>query len=100
MLARITNYGYRKIFPTCLGNLFLRPQKPIELKDPQAIKELSNFHDVVVEVLEDDRDKVDYSKYPIQQLRKIASQVGITGSFKMKKSDLIKKLEEINVTTI
>jgi transcription initiation factor TFIIIB Brf1 subunit/transcription initiation factor TFIIB len=97
MLARITNYGYRKIFPTCLGNMFIPRQKPFELDNPKAIKELSHFKDVVVEILEDD-ERIDYARYPIHQLRKIASQLGIKGSFYMKKIDLIKKLEEQNAT--
>lgn len=95
MLARITNYSYRRIFPTCLGNMFIARQKPIELRHSKAINELSHFKDVLVEVLEPD-ERIDYGRYPIHQLRKIATQVGIKGSFFMKKIELIKKLEEQN----
>ena len=74
-------------------------RKPIELSNPQAVKELGHFKDVIVEILEDE-ERIDYSHYPINQLRRIATQVGIKGSFSMKKTELIKKLEEKNVTTI
>ena len=93
MLARVTNYGYRKIFPTCLGNLLIPPRKPIEIDNEKAAKELSEFKDVEVKILEGE-SQIDYSKYKINELRNIAAQIGIKGTFSMKKVDLIKKLEE------
>ena len=91
MKARIINYSYRKNFPTCLGNIFLPPQKPIILENAQAIKELGNFPSVQIEVLEPE-ETVDYASFPINQLRKIATKVGIKGAFFMKKAELVKIL--------
>ena len=99
MRARIINYGYRKVFPTCLGNLRLLPNRPYEFTNARAVNELRNYKDIQIEILEEDKP-IDYSKYPIGQLRKIATKVGIKGSFFMKKIELIKKLEGKNVTTI
>ena len=41
---------------------------------------------------------IDYSMYRINELRSIASSLGIEGFFTMKKADLITKLEEQNGT--
>jgi len=93
MRARITNYSYRNVFPTCLGNLFIPRGKEIELNDAQAIKELKNFPQVEIKVLEKEA-MVDYSVYSINELRSIAARAGIKGSFFKSKKELIKLLEE------
>lgn len=97
MLARITNFSFRKRFPTCLGILFLPRYKQIELSDPQAIKDISRYPMVEVEFIE---GPTNYSSVSINQLRRMATQKGLKGSFYMKKKELIKRLEEQDVTTI
>jgi len=65
MRARITNYSYRNVFPTCLGNLFIEKEAMVR-----------------------------YSVYSINELRSIAARAGIKGSFFKSKKELIKLLEE------
>lgn len=95
MLARITNFSFRKRFPTCLGVLFLPRYKQIELSDPQAIKDLSRFPYMEIEFIE---GPANFVRMSINQLRHVATQKGIKGSFFMKKAELIKKLEGQNAT--
>lgn len=101
MLAKITNFGRPRPFPTYKGNFFLGRLQPIKTRDRQIVEDLrkqSTRSDVQlkIEILEEDK-KVDYSKYRISELRSVASKVGIKGTFTMKKADLIKKLEEKDV---
>lgn len=71
------------------------------LDNTKAIKELQAYRELLVEIIEpDEGGKFDYSLYPVNQLRNIASQAGIQNSFFMKKVDLIKNLEEKNESTI
>ena len=93
MRARITNYSYRNVFPTCLGNLFIPRGKQIELDNAQAIKELKRFPQVEIEVIENE-PMVDYSVYSINELRSIAARAGVKDSFFKSKKELIKLLEE------
>jgi len=67
MRARIINYGYRKVFPTCLGNIRLLPRRPYEFTNSRAVNELRNYKDIQVEILEEDKP-IDYNQYPIGQL--------------------------------
>lgn len=102
MLAKITNFGRPRPFPTYKGNFFLGRLQPIETRDRQIVEDFrkqSKRSDVQlkIEILEKEK-RVDYSKYRISELRSIASKVGIKGTFTMKKADLIKKLEEKDVT--
>lgn len=95
MKAQVINYGPTGFFPTCLGNMWLERGLRRELSDPKAIKELSAFPMVDVKVVEgEEKSTVDYAQYPISQLRHIAAELGIKGTFSMKKVDLIKKLTE------
>jgi len=93
MRARVTNHSYRNVFPTCLGNLFIPRGREIELSNTQAIKELKNFPQVEIKVLEKEA-MVRYSVYSINELRSIAARAGIKGSFFKSKKELIKLLEE------
>lgn len=61
------------------------------------LKELKDFEYIEIDVLQAD-PLVDYSKFSINQLRRIATQAGIAETFQMRKSELIKKLEEKNAT--
>lgn len=83
--------------PTHLGFYFIGRFESREIKDPKLFDEIEKFSqrtDVFfdIEIL-DDKRKINYSKYTIQELKSIASKVGIKGFFTMKKSDLIKILE-------
>ncbi|MHA1290902.1 MAG: hypothetical protein ACTSPB_26250, partial [Candidatus Thorarchaeota archaeon] len=61
--------------------------------DVRAIKELKNFPQVEIKVLEKEA-MVDYSVYSINELRSIAARAGIKNSFFKSKKELIKLLEE------
>jgi hypothetical protein len=98
MRALVTNFGYRRSFPTCIGDIFIPRNQAVEIEDRQALKELKSFPHIKVEILEAD-PKVDYSGYSINQLRNIASQLGHEGTFKMRKVDIINLLEE-NYATV
>jgi hypothetical protein len=104
MLARIINNGYRRVYPTCIGDLRIPKGQEYTLDHPKAIRELSEYPDLTIEVMRADAadraTAADYSKYPINQLRNIASNAGKKDSFFMKKVDLIKFLEEKNEPTI
>jgi len=94
MLARITNYGYRNRFPTHLGDLLIPRGTAIDLKDQRALKELQHFQDLQIDIVEPADPPIDYSKYPINQLRRIAKNQGIKDSFFLKKSVLVEKLSK------
>lgn len=97
MLAKAINFGRSQGFPTCLGVIYLPYNVPVDIPDRKAAKELSNWPLVDVTVVEGslEEQRIDYSKYRVQELRSIAKQVGIIGAFFMKKVDLIKKLEDL-----
>lgn len=111
MLATVTNYGYgRKTFPTRIGNIFLERLMPFEIYDEGVLEDLKVFElsdKLGFEVKETSRpeapvpprQKIDYGGYRINELRSIASEKGAKGVFRMRKVDLIKILEDKNVTT-
>ena len=95
MLARATNYGRSRGFPTCIGNFFLPYARPVDIVDPKVARELDAQPLVEVQVVHGklgDTETVDYADYTINELRHIAKQMGISGSFFMKKLELIEKL--------
>jgi len=106
MLARVTNYGYgRKTFPTRIGNIFIERLMPFDVDDEGVLEDLKVFEQsdkLGFEVIEPSRPeapvplrpKVDYGGYRINELRAIVAEMGIKGTFSMKKVDLIKILEE------
>lgn len=99
MLARITNNGHRNTYPTCIGDLRIPKGQLYELGDRKAIQELQEYPDLLIEILEDEAPALmDYAKYPVNQLRNIATKAGKKGAFFMKKVDLIQFLEERNAT--
>jgi len=96
MLAVVTNFGRPRVFPSCQGNLWLNRLVPIEISDPNLIKQLQNYsmrRDIQLEVKIIEEIKPDYSIFKVQQLRSMASAKGIAGTFKMTKKKLIEKLE-------
>lgn len=101
------NFGHPRTIPTCQGNIFLPRQIPVPMDLTElAAEELDATRFVHVNYLDrkDEGKKrrvspIDYSKYPIQDLRSIAATLGIEGFFTMRKVDLIKKLEEKNEST-
>ena len=101
MLARIINNGHRRVYPTCIGDLRIPKCQEYTLNDRKAIQELQAYPDLCVEIIEDESSPpVDFSKYPINQLRNIATKAGIKKAFFLKKVDLIKFLEETHESTI
>lgn len=97
MLAKITNFGQPTTIPTCVGYYFIGRFEERIVDDPLLFEELEKFSQrsdsfLKIEIIEDER-KIDYSKFTIQELKSIASRVGIKDFFTLKKSDLIKQLE-------
>jgi len=112
MLARVTNYGYgRKTFPTRIGNIFIERLMPFDVDDEGVLEDLKVFEQsdkLGFEVIEPSRpeapepprQKVDYGGFRINELRAIAAEMGVKGTFSMKKVDLIKILEDKNATRV
>jgi len=121
MLAIVTNFGRPRIFPSCQGDFWLNRLQPIEIRDPELIKQLQDYNkrrDILLEIniigeaaapayeAEEKETKIDYpdevelrmnySQFKILQLRSMARAKGIEGTFKMTKKLLIEKLEEKN----
>ena len=98
MLAVVTNFGRPRVFPSCRGNLWLNRLAPLEITDPKLIKQLQDYskrRDIQLEVkIVEAEVKPDYTKFKVQQLRSMASAMGISGTFKMKKKDLIEELKK------
>lgn len=96
--ARITNFGRTKPFNTRKGPVMLMRRKPIFFYDKEIIEDLKQHSQIGYNRLEvkiiQEEPRTDYSKYKIQQLKSIASKIGIKGFFTMTKSELIKRLEE------
>jgi len=107
MLAEVRNYARSRAFPTHVGNLFLRGMGQCTyVEDPKAIEELRAFPNIGVKILDDgdsvmaqEVPRIDYSVYPIYELRSIAASLEIKGFFTMTKAELIKNLQEKNNAT-
>ena len=100
MLAKITNFGRPRTFPTYKGHVFLPAFEPYKTQDKKVLETLEKYNKrddifLKIEILEDE-SAIDYSKYKIYELRSIAAKAGIKGFFTMKKLELIKNLEEKN----
>ena len=98
MEARIINFGPTKPFRTRKGPILLMRRRPLFFYDKEIIEDLRQqsrigFNRLDVKIIQTEPE-IDYSKYKIQQLRSVASKVGIEGFFTMRKSELIKRLEE------
>lgn len=112
MLATVTNYGYgRKVFPTRIGNIYLERLMPFEVDDEGVLDDLKVFEQsdkLGFEIKRTSRPEapvpsrptVDFGGYRINELRAIAAERGIKGTFRMRKVDLIKLLEDNNGTSI
>ena len=109
----VTNYGYgRKTFPTRIGDIYLGRLMPFDVHDKGVLEDLRKFEQsdmLGFEIVEPSRPeapvpprpKFDYGGYRINELRAIARERGIKGTFSMKKVDLIKILtEDKNATSI
>ena len=88
--------------PTCQGNFYIpRTQHgPIQMDlRKKAADEIDAQNMIEVKIIGAQNEakeppKVDYSQYPIQSLKSLAASLKIPGFFTMRKTDLIKKLEE------
>ena len=107
MRVEVLNFGLPRTIPTCQGNIFIPRQIPVpmNLKElaAQELDAMPNIHVNYLDRSDEDKErrqpKIDYSKYPIWDLRSIAASLKVKGFFTMKKVDLIKKLEENNGTS-
>ena len=67
----------------------------------ETVVESINFDDIVdvvedvVEVVEDVVEVVDFKKYKLKDLKKMAKKMGLRGFSKLKKGELVKKLQEL-----
>lgn len=98
MEARVINFGPTKPFRTRKGPVLLMRRRPLFFYDKEIIEDLQQhskigYNRMEVKIIQAE-PTVDYSKHKIQQLRSVASKVGIKGFFTMRKSELIKLLEE------
>lgn len=107
MLAKVINFGRPITIPTYKGYFFLPRLQPVLTRDRKILDrmELYNKRDDVflkIEVLEADDIKisknieVDFSKFPINELRSMAANKGIKNAFFMRKSELIEFLGGTN----
>lgn len=99
------------VFPTRIGNLYLERLMPFEVDDEGVLDDLKVFEQsdkLGFEVIHPSRPEapipsrpmVDFGGYRINELRAIAAERGIKGTFRMRKVDLIKLLEDNNATSI
>jgi len=112
MRCIVTNYGYgRRTFPTRIGNIFIDRLMPYEICDEGVLVDLKVFEQsdkLGFEIIEPSRPEAPvplpqefgYNGYRINELRAIAAEKGVKGTFSMKKVDLIKKLEEKHGTRV
>ena len=119
MLAIVTNFGRPRIFPSCQGDFWLNRLQPIEIRDPELIKQLQDYNkrrDILLEIKlvdeiiepvqkvekkeirisypDEAEIKIDYSQFKILQLRSMAKAKGVEGTFKMTKKLLIEELKK------
>jgi len=95
MSAKAINYGRTRSFPTVAGNIRMPRGIEVDIENPEAARELSEYPNVQVKDLAGAAPrKVDYSKYTIQQLRQIAGGLKVKKAFFMKKDVLVAALEE------
>lgn len=103
MEARVINFGQTKPFRTKKGPVLLRRRRTVYFYDKEIIHDLIQhskigYNRLSVEITQAE-PKIDYAKLKIWELRSIASKVGIEGFFTMRKSELIKRLEEKDAKT-
>lgn len=93
----VRNYGPSVKIPTSKGNVFLDGNSVREIKDLDFVAELTGSAPCVeakkkTYLVDDDGGRVPrktITTMTVQTLRKIGASVGISGVFKMKKTELI-----------
>ena len=115
----MTNFGRPRVFPSCQGDFWLNRLAPIEVRNPELIKQLQDYNkrrDILLEIKvideaaapayeaeeketkidypDESEFKMDYSQFKILQLRSMAKAKGIEGTFKMTKKLLIEELKK------
>lgn len=113
MLAEIRNYAGTRIVPTAVGNIRIPARRVKYESDPEVLRALvalkndRRLYRIEIRMIEgelpgltgpDKEPRTDFSKYSVNELRTLAADVGIEGSFYMTKDNLIKRLEEKNGT--
>jgi hypothetical protein len=98
-VARITNWGMTRTFPTCIGNVFIASRQTVEIHSAKAADEISKFNEVQVDfftsplvVSKKHMPPDELRAFPINRLRQMAKAKGIKGFFTMKKETLIQAL--------
>lgn len=94
MRALVTNLGHTRAIPTSAGDIRLPRYQSVEMTDKSLIKEVQEYPMIEVRILEGSVE-IDYSKYPINQLRNLGARLKIPGVFKMKKAELIARLNAL-----
>jgi len=84
----VINHGFRRAIPTPLGEVSLPKGRPVSINDREVVKAIRGYPYIEI------KEEADFGSLKIWELRKIASKRGIKDTFKMKKSELVKKLEE------
>ncbi|HZX10455.1 MAG TPA: Rho termination factor N-terminal domain-containing protein [Acidobacteriota bacterium] len=92
-MTTVINHGFRRAIPTPLGEVSLPKGRPTTINDKKVVEAIRGYPYIEIK---EDKKKADFGSLKIWELRKIASKRGIKGTFKMKKSELVKKLEEQN----
>lgn len=96
----IKNNGKKRVFQTTAGYLRIDTNETVEIFSKPIADELANYKAIDVSEAESApveipgllNTEIDYSLYGIQELRNIASHLGIKNTFTMKKSELIKAI--------
>jgi len=87
----IINHGFRRAIPTSRGEVSLPKDRPVRIKDKDVVDAIRGYPYIEIKGGESK-----FNSLKIWEVRKIAARSGIKGSFKMKKSELVEKLEEQN----
>lgn len=91
VVYEVQNFGASRQIPTHIGSYFIARNALIYESDPELVKALCSVPFVEV------RKKLNLTGFSVQVLRKIASKRRIQGSFRLTKSELIKRLGGIEL---
>lgn len=109
MAAKVTNFGPPRKIPTYKGFFFVGHMSPVYVEDDRMIGDIQNFGKrdnsyLRIEMVDESlpsmspMSKTDYLRFSINELRSIASDLGIRDTFFMRKSELIQKIGGKNGT--